>query len=211
MLKQNRNPHKNIWLFAGISLFVMGAICMIAAIYYRTPSNFGAVDEQVLLQIPIDEIPEGSLYITESRKSYGDGSMQLIIPAIQLETNIGRSTEPDELEKNPGLYEFAQLPGPDNVNVSIAGHRDIFGQEFYSLDRITAGDHLYLVYEDLIYRYDYLDSKVVSPNEWEVIKPQGFSCLTLTTCDPIGSTRNRLIVRGVLKEIVEDTVGYEFA
>lgn len=206
--------HKNRYLLLGMMSLLLGIACMVAARYYRistTPSHFGAVDRNVLIELPSGAAPEDALYITQSRKTYKDSSMRLIIPALQLETEIGRSTEPEGLQDKPGLYEFAQLPGTGNVNVSVAGHRDIHGQEFYYLDKLAAGDSLYLVYLDHIYRYEFIDSKVVAPDAWEVIKPQGFSCLTLTTCDPIGTARNRLVVRAELADIEAYSSGYSFA
>src|SRR5690348_2025174 len=113
--------------------------------------------------------------------------MTLIIPSIEVYTTVGESTLPERLQKMPGLYEFSQLPMEGDVNVSIAGHRDIHDKVFYYLDEVSEGDYLYLLYDGYVYRYLYKDTKIVSPNDWSVIKPQGFSCLTLTTCDPIGT------------------------
>lgn len=167
---------------------------------YQTAStgSFGVVREDVLVEVPASELPPDTLFITGQRKTYSRGEMTLVIPALDLVAAIGESTEPEVLELMPGLYEFSQLPGEGDVNVSIAAHRDIYGMEFYYLDQVGDGDYLYLIYQDMIYRYTYLDSKIVEPTAWEVITLQGFSCLTLTTCDPIGTSRNRLILRAEL-------------
>lgn len=205
--------NKRNYLLAGVVSLALGIACIAGAYHYRsadTSDHFGAVDNQVLMEIPLEEVSGDLLYITLSRKQYTDGSMRLIIPAIALETEVGRSTEPDGLEEKPGLYEFSQLPDIGDVNVSIAGHRDIYGKEFYSMDKLSEGDSLYLVYENRIYRYQYLDEKVVRPDAWEVIKPQGFSCLTLTTCDPIGTTKYRLVIRAELADITDYSDDYSY-
>ncbi|MEW6173880.1 MAG: sortase [Bacillota bacterium] len=39
----------------------------------------------------------------------------------------------------------------------------------------------------------------MAKNDWSVIKPCGYPALTLTTCHPVGSARQRLVVRAALE------------
>ena len=187
-----------------IILMIIGLILIITGITYfiysqnSQSSHFGVLSEEHLIQIPFGELPPETLYITEGRRAFERGQMRLLIPSIGVDTLIGESTLPDGLREMPGLFEFSQLPGEGNVNVSIAGHRDIHDKVFYSLDKVTHGDYLYVIYDGVVFRYLYKDTKVVHPENWDVIKPQGFSCLTLVTCDPIGTTLRRLILRAEL-------------
>lgn len=196
-------------------LLIIGLLLIAAGILYYAYDNlysprFGVVREDILIRVPIDELPENTLYITEERRYYQRGKMTLIIPSIDVFTPVGESTLPEGLKEMPGLYEFSQLPGEGDVNVSIAGHRDIYGMEFYSLDEVKEGDSLYLLYDGNVYRYLYRDTRIVTPKDWDVIKPQGFSCLTLTTCDPIGTTINRMIVRSELVDTQIYNEEYKF-
>lgn len=204
-----KGSKKNLLLAVG--LILCGGAMLLFAWDYLRPSQYGNIRENILIQIPSEELPEDVLYITPDRKAYKQGDMRLIIPALEIDVSIGENTTDGILKKMPGLYEFAQLPNEGNVNVSIAGHRDIYGMEFYYLDKLKTGNYLYLVLDQWVFRYDYLDSKIVSPDEWSVIKPQGFSCLTLTTCDPVGTSLNRLIIRGQLKDIAQYKDGFAFA
>jgi len=205
------------WLSKNILLLIIGALLIIAGILYyirsqNTPnSHFGVISEEQLIQIPFEELPPGSLYITESRRDFQRGSMVLLIPSIGVETLVGESTLPDGLMEMPGLFEFSQLPGEGDVNVSIAGHRDIHDRVFFDLDKVTQGDYLYIIHDGVVFRYLYKDTNIIHPEDWSVIKPQGFSCLTLVTCTPIGTTLNRMVLRAELVDYQPVSESYIFA
>lgn len=50
-----------------------------------------------------------------------------------------------------------------------------------------------------IYRYKVERVFPIAKNDWSVIKPCGYPALTLTTCHPVGSARQRLVVRAALE------------
>lgn len=199
---------KTILLLIGLLFMCTGIVYFVYNSLHQP--NFGVISEDILVRVPIKELPADTLYITEGRRYYQRGKMTLILPAIDVFTPVGESTGPEGLKEMPGLYEFSQLPGEGNINVSIAGHRDIHDMVFYSLDKVANGDYAYLLYDGSVYRYLYKDTKIVKPSEWDVIKPQGFSCLTLTTCDPIGTTINRMIVRMELVDYQSFDDTYQF-
>ena len=60
---------------------------------------------------------------------------------------------------------------------------------------------MYLVDKEHIYRYIYDQTTIVEENDWSPIYSQGFSCITLTSCEPIGVADHRIIVRGKLDAI----------
>lgn len=208
-LPQTKKKRAIILLVVGLLAIALGIFLLARIRFLKKPSSLGVVDSGVLVNIPEDELPEGVLYITHDRRVY-DGDMRLLIPALDLETPIGTSTEPDSLEEMPGLYEFSQMPDEVEGNVSIAGHRDIHGMEFLDLHVLGEGDLLYLVYQGNVYRYRFRESKIVGPSDWEVIKKQGYTCLTLTTCDPVGTALRRLIVTAELQDIQPYTSDFSF-
>ena len=159
---------------------------------------------------PAPEIPNGLLLITTQREAYMSGDLRLVIPKLQIDQTVQDGVTEADLMKGPGLYDYAQLPGEPGGNVSIAGHRDIHGSIFYYIDQLTIGDRLYLVYQDTIYIYTYEETKIVKPTDWGPIHTQGFSCLTLTSCDPIGTSRNRIIVTARLEHTLPYTADYVF-
>lgn len=200
---------KKFFLITGLLLIVVG-LAYFPYSQYIQRTRFGVIREDLLLEIPAKDLPAGVLYITEDRRLYERGKMTLVIPSIDVLTPVGESTAPAGLKQMPGLYEFSQLPGEGDVNVSIAGHRDIHDKVFYSLDKIRESSYAYLIYEGTVYRYLYKDTKIVKPTQWEVIEPQGFSCLTLTTCDPIGTSLNRMILRAELIDYEPFSEQYAF-
>ena len=164
-----------------------------------------AVDVEVVAE---DNLPHDRLFITVERQRYKAGDLRLVIPRISFDKSLEPGTSSDELGRGPGLYDYAQLPGEGNRNVSIAGHRR--KRDFYYVDIVTERDYIYLVDAENIYRYIHESSFVVTPDDWGPIYSQGFSCVTLTTCTPIGISDHRLIVRGELDAIFPYTEDFVF-
>lgn len=182
-----------------------------------TPKNLPQNDtESTDLTTDQQELPSDKLFITVERQNYQSGDLNLIIPKLKLSESIEDGTQPSSLNKGPGLYEYSQLPGDGNRNVSIAAHRNtsrngVIGVWFfYYIDTLTTGDYLYLVDDEHIYRYSYDQTTVVDPYNWGPIYSQGFSCLTLTSCEPIGISTHRIIVRSKLSETFPYTKDFEF-
>lgn len=108
----------------------------------------------------------------------------------------------DDLMKGPGRYPGTGLPGQGG-NFAVAGHRTTYGAPFFNLDQLRAGDEV-LVTDRLGARWTYrvVAQRVVGPNASSVIGPDPLAVdrptLTLTTCHPRFSARQRLIVHAVL-------------
>lgn len=151
----------------------------------------------------IELYPVGKLSVSENRKDYVSGAMILEIPRLELTCPVVDGTDPASLKKGVGLFDYAQLPGPYNSNTSLAGHRDIYGKEFYYIDTITEGDYIYLNYEGKRYAYEYVETFITNDSDWEPVKAKDFACVTLQSCDPIGTSLNRIFVVGRLTETAD--------
>ncbi len=165
-----------------------------------------------------DDLPVGKWFITAERKAYREDSLTLFLPAINITRAVHNGTDIATLNRGVGLYEYAQLPGEGNRNVSIAGHRNGLDKNgritdhapFYYVDELADGDYLYLYDSGHIYRYLYESTWVVEADDWAPIATTGESCLTLTSCTPIGVSDHRIIVRGVLDEIFPYSKNFTF-
>ncbi|MGI6604961.1 MAG: class E sortase [bacterium] len=120
------------------------------------------------------------------------------IPRLKVSAMLVYGTSREQLKKGPGFYEESPLPYEEGANVLIAGHRTTYGAWFRHLDSLEAGDEisLYVGGKRYLYRVEKVFS--VAKDDWSVTDPVGYSVLTLTTCHPPGSARERLVVRARL-------------
>ena len=128
---------------------------------------------------------------------------------------IVEGTGTEELEQGPGHYPGTAMPGQQG-NFAVAGHRVGRGSPFLEIDVLRAGDPIVVETADSWYVYRVLGpaqggvpgQQVVSPSDVSVIAPTPSgppdgsptgAYLTLTTCHPEYSARQRLIVHAVLE------------
>jgi sortase A len=125
----------------------------------------------------------------------GQVMAQIQIPAIGVNQYVVSGTNESDLELGPGHYIGTAMPGQAG-NVAIAGHRTTHGAPFNRLAELAVGDPIYLT--DLSgQRLTYIVAVTpfaVSPYNVSVLNYFGDSRLTLTTCNPEYSARQRLIV-----------------
>ena len=125
----------------------------------------------------------------------------LEIPDINVNQYVVSGTDELNLQFGPGHYLGTKLPGSGG-NVGIAGHRTTYGAPFSRLDLVEIGDEIYLTYGSNKYYYIVDDIEVVDANTGDyVLFNRGDDRLTLTTCHPRYSARQRLVVSGILTRI----------
>ncbi|MCA1834272.1 MAG: class E sortase [Actinomycetota bacterium] len=126
------------------------------------------------------------------------GIAELIIPSIGID---------DIVVQGVTLYALAYGPGhyPDSADIgakgtaAIAGHRTGWGSPFYNLNELGTGDTVILktVHGTFTYRVT-RGNVVVHADDYQVIRGDPNSDaetkLTLTTCTPRYTSKNRLIV-----------------
>ena len=135
----------------------------------------------------------------------GEGLTRLQLPKIGLDVLVVQGTTPDALRAGAGHYKDTPLPG-EAGNVGIAGHRTTYGRPFNRLDEMHAGDVAVLETPLGVYTYKAVGAFSGHANPWVVV-PTDISVvdqdkkahqLTLTTCNPKGSARQRLVMRFTL-------------
>ena len=138
----------------------------------------------------------------------GEGLTRLRIPRIGLSILVVQGTTPAALRAGAGHYVDTPLPG-DEGNVGIAGHRTTFERPFNRLDELAPGDLALLETPFAIFTYKAVPAFGGHGNPW-VVRPSDFSVvaqapkeklLTLTTCHPKGSARQRLVMRFALASV----------
>ncbi|HEX2062833.1 MAG TPA: class E sortase, partial [Acidimicrobiales bacterium] len=123
----------------------------------------------------------------------GDAIAILKIPKLGLEKAVVEGVEVADLKKGPGHYPSTPMPG-QNGNAAIAGHRTTYGAPFLRLDELAPGDVILVTTREDDFEYKVTESKIVEPGEVSVLDETDDDRLTLTTCHPRYSARERLIV-----------------
>ena len=123
----------------------------------------------------------------------GDWTAFLVIPKIGLDELVVEGVEVEDLKEGPGHYPFTKMPG-ESGNAAIAGHRTTYGAPFNKLDDLVAGDPITVTTRAGTFRYNVTEKKIVTPDEVSVLDDTADNRLTLTTCHPMYSAAERLIV-----------------
>lgn len=135
---------------------------------------------------------------------------EVIIPKINVEipvvydvNTINESAIDTALENGVVHYADTALPG-QNGNLVIVGHssNNIFNKGKYKfafvlLSRLDNGDTFYLQKDGRRYTYQVYKKEIVGPSDVSVLGPADEpATATLITCDPPGTSTNRLVVVG---------------
>ncbi len=129
----------------------------------------------------------------------GDSLTRIKIPRIGLDVIVVEGTTASALRAGAGHYPSTPLPC-EVGNVGIAGHRTTYGHPFHDLDLLQPGDRITLETPIGTCTYELREPwKVVKPTDTGVVdNTPGEARLTLTTCHPKGSARQRLVVTATM-------------
>lgn len=159
---------------------------------------------------PSKSVSNSSIIIDPSSTTAGP-EPKVIIPKINVELpviydqeSIDEASIQSALEQGVVHYSTTSNPG-EKGNGAIFGHssnnilnKGKYKFAFVLLHRMEVGDTFILQKDSKRYVYKVINKKVVSPSEVSVLsetygKPATFS---LITCDPPGTSTNRLVVTG---------------
>jgi len=139
-------------------------------------------------------------------------NFHLLIPALNINAPIVADVDgADQKAYNKALEGgVAQLKGSskpgEGSNIFIFGHSSFYfwspgdyKEVFRHLDELQNDDEIIIWYNQKEYKYKISESKVVYPDEVDVIKPTKEEQVSLMTCVPPGTTLKRLIVIGKLE------------
>ena len=110
-----------------------------------------------------------------------------------------------DLKTGPGHMPGTAMPGQLG-NLVVSGHRTTYGAPFSRLDELEVGDPVVVETRDAWFTYTVTGSEIVAPSAVEVAYPVPGQAgatptrrlMTLTTCHPRYSARQRLIVSAEL-------------
>lgn len=105
-----------------------------------------------------------------------------------------------------GHYPGTQMPG-EVGNFAIASHRSAYGGGMHEIEQLQLGDGIFIQTRDGWYTYRFRDFEYVTPDTVDVLAPVPHRpdlqptdrIITLTSCNPLYSTAERIIAYGVLE------------
>jgi sortase A len=106
----------------------------------------------------------------------------------------------DALTKGPGHFPETPLPGQLG-NAAIAGHRTTHLHPFFDIDQLQPGDEITVVTLNGRYVYHVTGTEIVGPEDYAAVIPTTDvtkATLTLVSCTPRYSAKNRIVVRSEL-------------
>ena len=138
----------------------------------------------------------------------GDVIARLEIPSIGVDRYVVAGVDKSDLKKGPGHYPETPLPGQLG-NSAIAGHRTTYGQPFYDIDQVTPGDEIIVTTPAGRFVYIATGQQIVGPNDYEVVATTDptIATLTLTSCHPRYTARDRIVITSELDPTQSDPVG----
>ncbi len=143
---------------------------------------------------PPPETPDAVELFTEDTPQPGSAFAFLSIDKLGIDglvvyEGVDRAT----LRSGPGHMPSTPLPGQPGNSV-LSGHRTTYGRPFFDFDQLVAGDRISVESAVGTHVYEVREIEVVLPTDIWVTDPRPGGWLTLTTCHPKFSARERLVL-----------------
>ena len=118
-------------------------------------------------------------------------SPTIMIPSIGVQEKINNKSLSQGVLSDPGENIPTENP------VILYGHRTVQGSPFLRLNELKMGDTFLIEWPNIGELNYSVTNTTIVPAEYE-LEADGKNSVYLITCDPIGSTENRIIVQGDL-------------
>lgn len=124
---------------------------------------------------------------------------RLLIPKIGVNAEIVEGKSLGIINKAGVWHEIPSTNPTTAGNMVIAGHRFKFlppnQSTLYSMDKVDVGDEIIIFWEQEKYTYQVYETEVVEPTAVQIRDDHGFKELTIYTCTPLWTTKQRLVVK----------------
>ena len=178
----------------GLSLVVVGLGLYIALLPFWPAITFIFQDKSPEARAPYS----GELATIEgsSTTTQAPDENRIVIPSIQVDEPILEGSNIWTINDG-GTWRRPKTATPfDDNNTVIVGHR-WYGNNistFYHLDKVKVGQTLALYWEGEEILYEVTETKIVDATQVEIEDPTTEKVLTIYTCDPIWTAKDRLVV-----------------
>ncbi|MEF3403043.1 class E sortase [Agromyces sp. CCNWLW203] len=160
---------------------------------------------------PPDPADYGEPVVNTSELADGEAFAVMYVPRFgeDSQRNIAEGYGLDVLNSfDLGVGHYPQTQRPGEVgNFAIAAHRSAYGGGMHEIEQLQLGDAIYIQTKDGWYTYRFRDFEYVTPETVDVLAPVPHHpdlaptdrIVTLTSCNPLYSTAERIIAYGVLE------------
>lgn len=184
------------WARRGLSVLSVALLAgAVGLLGYPLYTNFyqGRVQDRLTNELASPELQEK---YRQRRIEVGDSLTRIQIPKLNVDTIVVEGTTASALRAGAGHYPSTPLPC-ENGNVGIAGHRTTYGKPFANLDQLVEGDTIILTTPIGSCTYEVSKKPfIIAPTNLDVIADTPTTReLTLTTCHPKHSARQRLVIK----------------
>ncbi len=125
---------------------------------------------------------------------------RIVIPSLSLNEPVNEGDNIWVIHEG-GTWRLPDTSTPDKgSNTVIVGHRyyAAAASTFYNLDKLKVGEELAVYWQKQEYVYKIRESKIVPATAVEIEDPTTKPTLTLYTCHPIWTAKDRLVVQADL-------------
>jgi len=156
------------------------------------PAEYG---DPVISRVPATADPFAVLFVPRFGAEYHRTVAEGVGTSVLNSTRLGI-----------GHYPDTQMPG-EVGNFAVAAHRSAYGGGMHLINELQLGDAIYVQTADGYFTYRFRDLEYVAPTGVDVLEPVPGSpgavpkdrIITLTSCNPLYSTDERIIAYGVFE------------
>ena len=200
--------------WAGELLVTLGVLVLLFAAWQLWWTDVVADQDSAQVIASLEGADSG--WVTPDAVEMGDAFAIVRIPRFGSDyaRPIYEGTTREILKRGVGHYPETVLPGQIG-NFSLAGHRVTYGKPFNRVAELVPGDKIIIETVDTYYVYSIVSHEIVLPTDVRVVLPvpnepgatPTQAMLTMTTCHPEFSSRERYIQHAVLDQTLPRSGG----
>lgn len=165
--------------------------------------------DDVAVPVAVDLSDEAVAQEPIPQPARGEPLLRLEIPKLGRDDIVVPGVQLNDLKNGPGHYPDTPLPGQLG-NAAIAGHRTTYGAPFVDVDQLEAGDEIITTLlngDRFVYEVTFVE--IVAATDYWVVATSNpdIAELTLTSCHPKYTARDRIVVHSVLNPAKSSNVG----
>jgi len=142
------------------------------------------------------------------RKILEELNTKIIINSIDVEGLVYEGADAHTMNKGFWHFPPSSFPGQKG-NMVVIGHRYAKlppnKDTFFNLDKVKVGDKIEVVQNNNQFTYIVTETKVVEKTDISVLQDYSDYRITLITCSPLWTSKQRLVIVGKLDKLYKNT------